>query len=246
MQIYSEDRMACCCMREGRVAGGHSALTDLALPAPAAGCALTVGIFSRFSAVLAWFLHLCAARSGSFVSYGVDDFIDDRSFLPHALAAAGSAFRVDCLHRKVRPGIREARLFSARSAITFVTHLFLQRPNEMSGEWLVERRESLARADTAALQRCCCRIYSLGSKLLFPMLGIAICLLETAIPSSFGCGERDSVALGHSHHARRDRTYDGNVPFRHGDDRPQSCCLCVDLYCFQVRRRLACRRLTTN
>jgi hypothetical protein len=41
----------------------------------ASGCALLVGIGSRVSAIAAWFLHLCAAKSGGFVSYGMDNFI---------------------------------------------------------------------------------------------------------------------------------------------------------------------------
>jgi len=40
-----------------------------------AGCTLLVGLACRFSAILAWFLHLCAAKSGGFVSYGVDNFM---------------------------------------------------------------------------------------------------------------------------------------------------------------------------
>src|SRR5919106_1870816 len=40
-----------------------------------AGCGLIAGIFSRTSAILAWLLHLCAAKSGGFVSYGVDNFM---------------------------------------------------------------------------------------------------------------------------------------------------------------------------
>src|SRR5213592_3981268 len=39
------------------------------------GCGLLMGIASRFSAILAWFLHLCAAKSGGFVSYGVDNLM---------------------------------------------------------------------------------------------------------------------------------------------------------------------------
>ena len=40
-----------------------------------AGCGLLLGLFSRSSAVLAWFLHLGAAKSGGLVSYGVDSFM---------------------------------------------------------------------------------------------------------------------------------------------------------------------------
>jgi hypothetical protein len=40
----------------------------------AGGC-LVIGIFSRESAILGWFVHLCAAESGGFISYGVDTFM---------------------------------------------------------------------------------------------------------------------------------------------------------------------------
>lgn len=41
----------------------------------AAGCALTVGLYSRPAAVVAWFFHLAAASSGGLLSYGVDNFM---------------------------------------------------------------------------------------------------------------------------------------------------------------------------
>jgi hypothetical protein len=40
-----------------------------------AACGLLAGFFSRSSAIVAWFLHLCAAKSGGLVSYGVDQFM---------------------------------------------------------------------------------------------------------------------------------------------------------------------------
>jgi hypothetical protein len=40
----------------------------------ACGC-LVIGIFSRTSSILAWFVHLAAAESGGFISYGVDNFM---------------------------------------------------------------------------------------------------------------------------------------------------------------------------
>ena len=40
-----------------------------------AGCCLLIGFLSRASAILAWFVHLCAAESGGFISYGVDNFM---------------------------------------------------------------------------------------------------------------------------------------------------------------------------
>lgn len=40
-----------------------------------AGVGLTVGLLARVCAVNAWFLHLCAAKSGGVLSYGVDNFM---------------------------------------------------------------------------------------------------------------------------------------------------------------------------
>jgi Vitamin K-dependent gamma-carboxylase len=39
------------------------------------GIGLIAGILSRPLAILAWFVHLCAAKSGGSVSYGVDNFM---------------------------------------------------------------------------------------------------------------------------------------------------------------------------
>jgi hypothetical protein len=39
------------------------------------GVGLLVGFFSRSCAILSWFLHLCAAKSGGLVSYGMDNFM---------------------------------------------------------------------------------------------------------------------------------------------------------------------------
>ncbi len=40
-----------------------------------AGLLLIAGLFCRGSAIGAWFLHLCVAKSGGFVSYGLDNLI---------------------------------------------------------------------------------------------------------------------------------------------------------------------------
>jgi hypothetical protein len=38
------------------------------------GCLLTIGLFCRPAAFIAWLLQLCAAKSGTFFSYGADNF----------------------------------------------------------------------------------------------------------------------------------------------------------------------------
>jgi hypothetical protein len=40
-----------------------------------AACCLIAGIFCRTSAVAAWFLHLCVAKSAGLLSYGVDNLM---------------------------------------------------------------------------------------------------------------------------------------------------------------------------
>jgi hypothetical protein len=40
-----------------------------------AGCFLLLGIFCRPAAIVAWFLHLCAAESGGLFAYGADNFM---------------------------------------------------------------------------------------------------------------------------------------------------------------------------
>ena len=41
----------------------------------AAGVVLMVGLFSRSAAIVAWLLHLCAAKTGGYLAYGVDNFL---------------------------------------------------------------------------------------------------------------------------------------------------------------------------
>jgi uncharacterized membrane protein YphA (DoxX/SURF4 family) len=39
------------------------------------GILLCIGLFSRAAAIAAWFLHLCAVKSGDLLVYGVDNFV---------------------------------------------------------------------------------------------------------------------------------------------------------------------------
>jgi hypothetical protein len=61
-----------------------------------AGFALLLGILPRFFAVLSWFLHLSVAKTGEFVSYGLENFITIGLFylmlspLPDRLCLYGS------------------------------------------------------------------------------------------------------------------------------------------------------------
>jgi Vitamin K-dependent gamma-carboxylase len=68
----------------------------------ASGCCLLTGLVSRFSAILAWFFHLCAAKSGGFVSYGVDNFMTIGLFYL-MLSPLPDRYSLDWRLRELRP-----------------------------------------------------------------------------------------------------------------------------------------------
>ena len=68
----------------------------------AAGSGLLVGLACQFSAVLAWFLHLCAAKSAGFMSYGVDNFMTIGLFYL-MLSPLPDGYSLDWRLRKSRP-----------------------------------------------------------------------------------------------------------------------------------------------
>jgi Vitamin K-dependent gamma-carboxylase len=45
-----------------------------------AGCLLLLGLLSRPAAIVAWFVHLCAAESGGLLAYGADNFMTTALF----------------------------------------------------------------------------------------------------------------------------------------------------------------------
>jgi len=67
-----------------------------------AGCGLVIGLSCRLSAILAWFFHLCAAKSGGFVSYGMDNFMTIGLFYL-MLSPLPDQYSLDWRLRKLRP-----------------------------------------------------------------------------------------------------------------------------------------------
>jgi hypothetical protein len=147
----------------------------------ASGLSLILGIFSRFTAVLAWFLHLCAARSGSFVSYGVDDFMTIGLFYL-MLSPLPDRFAFDRRTRRLKP---------RKSATSGVFHRVLQLHLSLIyffsgltkclgvGWW---NGENLWRALTRPPFDVVSADILVRFKILFPVIGIVICLLETSYP----------------------------------------------------------------
>ena len=147
----------------------------------ASGFGLLVGLASRFSAILAWFLHLCAAKSGGFVSYGVDNFMTIGLFylmlspLPHR-------YSLDWRLRQSHPKDPQLlgfwrRVLQLHLCIIYffggLTKCLGSGWWDGSNLWRALIRPPFNVVDPETLIRW---------KYLFPVTGIFICLLEIAYP----------------------------------------------------------------
>ena len=146
-----------------------------------AGCGLLVGVACRFSAIVAWFFHLCAAKSGGFVSYGMDNFMTIGLFYL-MLSPLPDQFSLDWRLRNLRPKHSQLLGFWRR---VLQLHLciiyFLSGLTKCLGSgwwdgsnvWRALIRPPFNVIDAEILVRW---------KYLFPMAGILICLLEFGYP----------------------------------------------------------------
>jgi len=146
-----------------------------------AGCGLLLGVACRFSAILAWFLHLCAAESGGFVSYGMDNFMTIGLFYL-MLSPLPDRYSLDWQWRKWRPNYRRLLGFFRRvlqvhlCVIYFFSGLTKCLGTgwwDGSNIWRALIRPPFNIIDPEILVQ---------GKLIFPIVGIVICLLETGYP----------------------------------------------------------------
>jgi len=147
----------------------------------ASGCALLVGVGCRLSAIAAWLLHLCAAKSGGFVSYGIDNFMTIGLFYL-MLSPLPDGFCLDWRLRELRPKNPQLLGFWRRvlqlhlSIIYFFSGLTkCLGPDWWNGSsvWRALIRPPFNIVDPEILVRW---------KYLFPVAGIFICLLEITYP----------------------------------------------------------------
>lgn len=147
----------------------------------AAGCGLLLGLACRFSAVLAWFLHLCAAKSGGFVSYGMDNFMTIGLFYL-MLSPLPDRYSLDCRLRKSRS--KDPQLFGFWRRVLQLHLCLIYFCSGLtkclgSGWW-----------DGSNLWRALIRppFNIIPPEILvrwnyfLPVLGISICLIETGYP----------------------------------------------------------------
>jgi hypothetical protein len=146
-----------------------------------AGCGLLAGLACRYSAVLAWFLHLCAAKSGGFVSYGVDNFMTIGLFYL-MLSPLPDRYALDWRLREVRPknpqllGFWQRVLQLHLCAIYFFSGLTKCLGSgwwDGSNVWRALIRPPFNVIDPEILVRW---------RYLFPVAGIFVCLLEIGYP----------------------------------------------------------------
>jgi hypothetical protein len=145
------------------------------------GCTLLIGLASRFSAILAWFLHLCAAKSGGFVSYGVDNFMTIGLFYL-MLSPLPDRYSLDWRLGKSRS--RDPQLLGFWRRILqlhlCVIYFFSGLTKCLGGGWW----------DGSSIWRALIRPpfnvidpeILVGWNYLFPVAGICICLLEIGYP----------------------------------------------------------------
>jgi hypothetical protein len=146
-----------------------------------AASGLLTGFFSRSSAVIAWFLHLCAAKSGGLVSYGVDNFMTIGLFYL-MLSPLPDHYSLDQRWRKLRPKDGQLLGFFRRvlqlhlSVIYFFSGLTKCLGSgwwDGSNIWRALIRPPFNIIPPEILVRW---------KYVFPIAGISICLLEFGYP----------------------------------------------------------------
>jgi hypothetical protein len=146
----------------------------------AGGC-LLIGFFSRSSAILAWFVHLCAAESGEFVSYGVDKFMTIGLFYL-MLSPLPDRYSLDQRWRKLPPKNPHLLGFFRRVLQVHLCLIYFFGGLAKclgSGWW---NGSNLWRALIRPPFNVIAPEILIRLKYLFPVAGIAICLLEISYP----------------------------------------------------------------
>jgi len=146
-----------------------------------AGCFLLLGLLSRPAAILAWFVHLCAAESGGLLAYGADNFMTTALFYL-MLSPLPDRYSFDHWVAKTKPKNAQALGFWRRVLQVHLCFVYLIGGLSKflgNGWW-----------DGSNLWRSLIRSpFNLVSpdilirfKYALPVLGIAICLLEVSYP----------------------------------------------------------------
>jgi hypothetical protein len=145
------------------------------------GCGLLIGFASRVLAIAAWFFHLCVAKSGGFVSYGMDNFMTIGLFYL-MLSPLPDRFSLDWRLRTLHPKDPQLlgfwrRVLQLHLCIIYffsgLTKCFGRGWWDGSSVWRALIRPPFNVINPEIL---------VTWKYLFPLAGILICLLEFGYP----------------------------------------------------------------
>ena len=145
------------------------------------GCCLLLGLFCRSAAIIAWFLHLCAAESGGLLAYGADNFMTMALFYL-MLSPLPDRYSVDS--RLIKTKLKNPRLLGFWRRVLQIHLCFVYFFGGLakllgSGWWNgANLWRSLIRPPFNLLSPD----ILIQFKYALPILGISICLIELGYP----------------------------------------------------------------
>src|SRR5437016_2520398 len=145
------------------------------------GLLLLVGLFCRPAAIIAWFLHLCAAESGGLLAYGADNFMTMALFYL-MLSPLPDRYSVD--RRLVKTKLTDPRLLGFWRHVLQVHLCFVYFFGGLakslgSGWW---NGSNLWRSLIRPPFNLISPDILVRFKYALPVLGISICLIEVGYP----------------------------------------------------------------
>ena len=145
------------------------------------GLLLLLGLFSRPAAIIAWFLHLCAAESGGLFAYGADDFMTTGLFYL-MLSPLPDRYSLD--HQLLQAELKDPQLLGFWRRVLQVHMCFVYFIGGLakclgSGWW---DGSNLWRSLTRPPFNLISPDILVRFKYALPILGISICLIELGYP----------------------------------------------------------------
>ena len=145
------------------------------------GLLLLLGFFSRPAAIIAWFLHLCAAESSGLFAYGADNFMTTGLFYL-MLSPLPDRYSLD--HRLLKVKLKDPQLLGFWRRVLQVHMCFIYFVGGLakclgSGWW---NGSNLWRSLTRPPFNLISPDVLVRFKYALPILGISICLIELGYP----------------------------------------------------------------
>jgi hypothetical protein len=145
------------------------------------GLLLLLGLFCRPAAIIAWFLHLCAAESGGLFAYGADNFMTTGLFYL-MLSPLPDRYSLD--HRLLKTDLKNLQLLGFWRRVLQVHMCFVYFIGGLakclgSGWW---DGSNLWRSLTRPPFNIISPDILVRFKYALPIVGISICLIEVGYP----------------------------------------------------------------